>query len=80
MIRENNADKNRIFFTFDFAKRFRRAPALHDNLVLISTLYRRNPEIKDAISRLGFDNALSDTRKTTINWWTSLLKKSALLN
>ena len=41
------------FFTFDFAKRFRRAPALQDNLVLISALYRRNPEIKDAISRLG---------------------------
>jgi hypothetical protein len=41
------------FFTFDFAKRFRRAPAPKDNLVLISALFKRNAEIKNAISILG---------------------------
>ena len=40
------------FFTFDFAKRFRRAPTLQDNLILINALNRRNPEIKDTISGL----------------------------
>src|SRR4030095_17238482 len=34
------------FFTFDFAKRFRQAPALQDNLVLISAYIEEIPKSK----------------------------------
>jgi hypothetical protein len=41
------------FFTFDFAKRFRRPPNVQDNLVMATTLYERNSELREAISKLG---------------------------
>ena len=41
------------FFTFDFARRYQRPPNIQDNLVMATTLYERNPELREAISKLG---------------------------
>ena len=41
------------FFTFDFGKRFQRPPNIQDNLVMATTLYERNSELREAISKLG---------------------------
>jgi hypothetical protein len=41
------------FFTFDYARRFRQPPNMQDNLVMVTALYTRNSEVREAISRLG---------------------------
>jgi hypothetical protein len=41
------------FFPFDYARRFRQPPNIQDNLVMVTTLYTRNSELRQAISRLG---------------------------
>ena len=41
------------FFTFDFARRYQRPPNIQDNLVMATTLYERNSELREAISKLG---------------------------
>ncbi len=41
------------FFTFDFARRYQRPPNIQDNLVMTTTLYERNSELREAISKLG---------------------------
>ncbi|RPJ30047.1 MAG: hypothetical protein EHM25_07455 [Nitrosopumilales archaeon] len=41
------------FFKFDLYKRFRRPPNLLDNHAIVTSLYTRNSELRQAISKLG---------------------------
>jgi len=41
------------FFTFDFTRKFHRGPDLKEFSIMVTTLYNRNMELRQAISDVG---------------------------